>query len=95
MPDYNPVPLNPADSRRVRYHDGGELKPMRREVEMDRDSGRRAYYQISTDVGYVSIEMPYSMSHEDTEDVVATMELIIRQMRRRTYENGQQNGGGI
>ena len=45
---------------------------------------REAYYQISTDAGYVTVSMPFTLSPDDAEDVVSNMNLIIRQLRRRS-----------
>jgi len=45
---------------------------------------REAYYQISTNSGYVCVEMPFSLSPDDAEDVISNFELIIRQIRRRS-----------
>lgn len=47
---------------------------------------RRAYYQMSTDSGYVIVEMPFRMSPDDANDTVENLELIIRHIRRRTSE---------
>ena len=56
-------------------------------------TSREAYYQISTDAGNVTISMPFTLSPDDAEDVVSNLEIIIRQIRRRStmavVEDGQ------
>ncbi len=43
-----------------------------------------AYYQISTDSGYVKIQIPFRMSPEDAEHVIDNFDLIAKQLRRRS-----------
>lgn len=44
---------------------------------------RQAFYQMSTDSGYVTVQMPFSLSPDDAEDVIRNFELIIRHVKRR------------
>lgn len=45
-----------------------------------------AYYQMSVDNGYCTVEMPFILSVDDAEDVISNMNLIIRQIRRRASQ---------
>lgn len=45
-----------------------------------------AFYQISTDSGPVILNMPFHLSPEDAEHVIYMLELIAKQIRRRSQE---------
>ena len=48
---------------------------------------RNAYYQMSTDAGYVKLEMPFTLSPDDADYVIRNLELVISQIRRRSDRN--------
>jgi hypothetical protein len=44
------------------------------------------FYQISTDAGEVTVNMPFSLSSDDADHIINMFDLITRQIRRRASQ---------